>query len=346
MRARTILLAVCLAAGADLAACQLLAWRAHAAFDQWSKVMTEQGWSLQTGAVIEDGMPFGARLTVRGLTIAGGRAMVPGGIDFHSNRVVLSIGLLSPFRLTVEPQGPQRFRLAGLPPVVFEADELTASVKLWRRPIDSIDIAASSLAGGLQRSKNNQDVRVQGLLLHLSASRGFSARTTAQVSVEARGVQLPDDGRWPLGATIGRIGFDASLASPALSGQDGSDQARAWRDWGGALAVQRLDVRWGPLTLQTEARLGLDDKLQPAGSGTARVAGWAPTLDALARGGAITPGVAQTAKAVLGLMAPTVPNEIGDADAALSLPFTLRDSTLSVGQVPLMRLGMLAWGGV
>lgn len=343
MRGRAILLAFCLAAGADWLACKLLTRRAHAAFDHWSQVMTDQGWTVHTGPVTEDGMPFGARLTVRDLTVSGGQAMVPGGLYLRSAQIVLSLPLISPFRLTVEAPGRQDCRLASLPPVAFEAENLTATVKLWRNPVDSIDIAADALSGGLQHSRNLQDVRVGSLRLRLTAARGFSARTTAQVKVEARGVQLPDDGRWPLGATIGHLGFDLGLASPALSGQDATDQARAWRDWGGTLALQRLDMHWGPLKLATTARLGLDAKLQPAGSGMAQVAGWAASLDAMARGGAITSGVAQTAKAVLGL---AVPPGTMDEDPTLSLPFTLQDSTLSVGKVPLMRLSTLAWGGV
>ncbi len=343
MRGRAILLAFCLAAGADWLACKLLDQRAHAAFDRWSRVMVDQGWTVHTGAVTEDGMPFGARLTVRDLTVSGGQAMVPGGLDLHSDQIVLSLPLSSPFRLTVEAPGRQNCRLASLPPVVFEADSLTATVKLWRSPMDSIEIAADGLAGGLQHSRNPQDVRVGRLRMHLTAARGFSARTTAEVVVDARGLQLPDDGRWPLGATIGHLGFDLSLASPALSGKAASDQARAWRDWGGTLSLQRLDMHWGPLKLATTARLGLDQKLQPAGSGMAQVSGWAASLDALARGGAITSGVAQTAKAVLGLAVP--PGTVQD-DPALSLPFSLQDSTLSIGKLPLMRMSTLAWGGV
>jgi hypothetical protein len=340
MRKRIFLLAVLAAVGVDWLGCRLLTQRAHAEFDRWTRIMTDQGWTVHAGTVVEDGAPFGARLTVHGLTLAGGRAIVPGGFDLHAERVVLSIRLSDPFLLHIEPQGDQVVRLSSLPPTVFDADQLTASVKLWRGNGDSFDIVGAGMAGGLQHSDHHQDVRVETLRLHLTLARGVSARTTAQMTVEARGVGLPDDGRWPLGATINRLGFDVGLASPALSGLAASDQARAWRDWGGALTLQRLDLRWGPLTMDTAATLGLDDNLQPAGSGTARLVGWAATLDALARAGTISKGVAQTAKAVLGLMAPAGQSE----DAGLSLPFTLRDSTLSVGKVPLMRINTLAWG--
>jgi hypothetical protein len=345
MRARTLfLMLLLLLAGADWLACRVLDRQVHRAFDRWTQVMTDQGWHVHAGAVVEDGVPFGARLTVRDLSVTGGRAMVPGGVDLDVGRVVLILDVVDPFRLVIQPQGAVHLRLAGLPPVAVDADSMSASVKLWRTPVDSVDIHATSLTGGLERSSNHQDVRADSLHLRLTAARGFSARTSAQLTVDARGVQLPDDGRWPLGATIGQIGFDVSLASPALSGGNGSDQARAWRDWGGALTLQRLDMRWGRLQLHTIARLGLDDRLQPAGSGVAQISGWGASLDALARGGAVAPGVAQTAKAVLGLMAPAASSS--DGDATLSLPFTLRDSTLSVGKVPLMRLNTVTWGGV
>jgi hypothetical protein len=344
MRARTLFLMLLLLAGADWLACRVLDRQVHRAFDRWTQVMTDQGWSVHAGAVAEDGFPFGAVLTVRDLSVTGGRAMVPGGVDVQTRRVVLSLAIAKPFTLVIQPQGAVHLRLAGLPPVSVDSDSMSASVKLWRTPVDSIDIRAASLVGGLERSTNHQDVRLDSVHLTLVAARGFSARTTAQLTVDAHGVQLPDDGRWPLGATIGQIGFDVSLASPALSGGNGSDQARAWRDWGGALALQRLDVRWGPLQLHMIARLGLDNKLQPAGSGVAQVSGWGDSLDALARGGTIAPGVAQTAKAVLGLMSPA--SSASDGAAALSLPFTLHDSTLSVGKVPLMRFNTVTWGGV
>ncbi len=72
--------------------------------------------------------------------------------------------------------------------------------------------------------------------------------------------------------------------------------------------------------------------------------GWEATIDALANGGTIPDGVAQTAKAVLGLMAPA-PGADGGA-APLSVPLTLKDSTVSIGTIPLLRVRPVAWGGV
>jgi hypothetical protein len=326
-------------AGADWAACRVLGARVAATYTRWAQIMTDQGWAVGGGALRQDGAPWGARLIIPAFSLSGGRAMVPGGLDWHAQRLVLSISLLHPFRLIVEPQGQQDLRLASGPPLLIEADTLAASVKLWRGQPDSIDIAADNLAGRPRRTPDHNDVRISQLRLHLHASRGGAARTAARVSIEAHGLQLPDNGRWPLGATIGDLATDIMVASPALSGQAASDQARAWRDWGGALTLERLALRWGPLDMDLHASMGLDDKLQPAGTGTARLAGWSQSLDALARAGTLTQGVAQTAKVILTSLAP--------ADgSALVLPFTLRESTVSVGRVPVMRVQTIAWGGV
>jgi len=287
-----------------------------------------------------DGFPWGARLIVPSLSLSGGRAVLPGGVDWHAERVVLSVALLSPTRLTVEPEGEQTLRAAGGDPIAFFAEHFNAEVPLTDERLDRIDIAAEGLAGGPRHPGHMQDVRIGALRASLQADRAGASRTTARLSLAARQIGLPDDGHWALGATISQLDTDISLASPALSGESPAEQARAWHDWGGLLTVEALSLRWGPLSVRAVAELGLDDKLQPAGTGTARVHGAEAALDALARSFVLSPGVAQTAKAVLALM----PAQADDGGQTRVLPFTLQDSTLSVGKTPLMHVGDIAWG--
>jgi hypothetical protein len=194
----------------------------------------------------------------------------------------------------------------------------------------------------MRGSPNPQDVRIDGFDLELALAGGGAARTSLRLDLQAHGVGLPDNGRWPLGATVSRLKTSFSLASPALSGRAPAEQARAWKDWGGTLDVAQLVVKWGPLDMTADGRLGLDDNLQPAGRGHARLRGWQAALDALANGGTVPLGVAQTAKAVLGLMETGADGN----DPPLSLPVNLKDSTLSLGSIPLLRVRPLAWGAV
>ena len=68
--------------------------------------------------------------------------------------------------------------------------------------------------------------------------------------------------------------------------------------------------------------------------------GYAETLDRLAAGGKLTKSAATAAKAVLSLMAGTAQ---GDEPASVDVPLTLQYRTLSMRQVPLVRLPELDW---
>ena len=86
--------------------------------------------------------------------------------------------------------------------------------------------------------------------------------------------------------------------------------------------------------------MALDDQLQPMGSGNARIAGYADTLDRLAAAGMLTKSVAVAAKAILSLMAGTSDT---DQPASVDVPLTLQFRTLSMRQVPLVRFPELDW---
>jgi hypothetical protein len=330
----------------DWLGCHWLLGRMQVEYAQWQLAAESQGWRVSNEHVAGGGFPFGATLKISELTLSGGQALVPGGLDWHAQRVVLSLSLLRPWLLDVAPQGQQTVRVATGQTMVLNADTLLGQVPLGGGRPDYIRIEIAGLTGGLRGSSHPQDVRIDGLHMRLVAARGGSARTSLQLEVQAHGLGLPDKRRWPLGATVSRLEAEISLASPALSGQAAAEQARAWRDWGGTVEVNHLAVKWGPLDMSGSATLGLDDKLQPAGHGRAEVRGWQATLDALVGGGVLPQGVAQTAKAVLSLMA----TEAGGGDdaggAKLSLPVNLKDSTVSVGNIPLLRVRPLVWGGV
>ena len=231
--------------------------------------------------------------------------------------------------------------MAGARAVVFSADRLVASVPLGRQSVDRLSLQADGLTAGLVQSRRLQDIAIEHLTLTLQANRRGAAHVTAAAAINATGIDLPDNTRWPLGDRIKSFGCAVDLTSPALSGAAVLEQARAWRDWGGALSVHDVHLEWGPANLRAETRLGLDQNLQPQGKGSATVTGWSQTVDALAAGGTIPAGMAQTVKMVLGLMAPGVSGQ-----DTLTLPLTLKDRTLSVGKIPLTELRAIKWGGI
>ena len=106
------------------------------------------------------------------------------------------------------------------------------------------------------------------------------------------------------------------------------------------MEIQHLTLTWGPLELTAGATLALDDQLQPMGTGTARIVGYAETLDTLAAHSLISRSAATAAKAVLSLLA-NAPDDGSRPD--VEVPLTLQYRTLSMRQVPLLRLPELDW---
>lgn len=324
---------------ADIALCQFLGGILRARFAAWEHAMAAQGFTIRHGALQRVNYPWGVQLQAPGFAVSGGRAMVPGGIAWGTERLSLALALWAPDQIAVSAAGSQILRLAGGPEISFFAERLNAAVPLGSGGADSIDIGARNLDARWVWRGQPQDLRLGTIKLALSAERGGAARTSARLSISAAQIVLPDDGRFPLGGTITQAAAVISLASPALSGETAADQARAWHDWGGLLTLESGSLRWGPLSVAAVAELGLDAQLQPEGSGTMRVGGSDATLDALSRAGLLPAGVAQTAKIVLG----TMPREAGNT---VVLPFMLQNSILLVARAPIAQFEQIRWGRV
>ena len=339
MRTRYVVAAAFLisAGGTDYLACNALLRTMQGSYARWTGTMAAQGWTVRAGSQRGHLTPFGADLLLEDVSVEGASGALAGGLTWHAPRVVVSMDLLHPRRLRIAPQDEQELRLAAGPTLVFGADRLTAIVPVAAGRPDHLDVVADGLVAGLQRPRDRESVRIGHAELHLRAGEGAAA----ELVVTSRGIGLPDDGRWPLGGTIGRLVLDVAMTPTALPGGAPAAQARAWRDGGGALRLRHLALHWGPLDLTAQGTLHLDQNLQPEGSGDAKITGASASLTALAQGGAIPDGLAQTGQLLLGLMAR--PAE-GGADS-VDLPVKLKQSTLSIGRLPLLSVKTLDWGG-
>lgn len=174
--------------------------------------------------------------------------------------------------------------------------------------------------------------------LHLWLAPVYEAETGVPVghafSLETSGLQIPADLAAPLDPTAERI-----VAAGRLDGVVPQVEPRlalsAWRDNGGALDLERVEVEWPPLGLTASGRLVLDDQLRPVGELTARIAGLPELLDRLAARGLMSAEQASNVKLAILAFA-------GEPDAqgrsVLAVPVILRAGILYLGPLPLARL--------
>ncbi len=336
---------------AVLAVLDTLAWyfgtaQLAAGTDRWIADARRQGWVVteQEQKRSRGGWPFAATLAIAAPEIAGGDALLPGGLRWSSQRLVLAVSLFHPTLLALEAAGAQRLRVSGRTELAFTAGALTAGLRLWGGAPALARIRAEAVSGGIAGSGRPQDLRIVRLQLRLSDVSETGAGhlwPSGTLQVSASGIALPGSVQWPLGSLVSELSGTFRLESPPAgatvpAGIEG--QAQAWRDAGGKLDAHDVRLRWGPLNLTATASLTLDGRMQPAGTGSADLAGSAATLAALSDAGMITPSLAATAAAMTAFM----PRAPGDADA-IRLPLRLRDGRVSVAQIPVFEIAEVRW---
>ena len=334
-----VVLLALIAAG-DAALWRFATHRLQSGMAEWVSAQRAAGWTIATGSEQTGGWPLRATVMVRDVTIAGGRPLLPQDVSWKADRIVLQVSLLHPAVLQIAAPGSGRLRVAGSTDVACSARQLAVAVPwLGRGPVHALEVRGDTLRVGLP----DGTVTIDRLTAHAALSpAAIQGQAGVAVSLDAAGVGLPPQMHWALGPRIASVALDVALDGPLPAEGGIAERATTWRNDGGGLELHRLETAWGPLHLRVTARLGLDAALQPAGTGDARIAGYDATADALAAHGIMAPSAAIAAKAVLSLLA-HAPDDGGPSE--VDVPLTLRRRTLSMQQIPLLRVPALDWPG-
>ena len=346
----------------DIAYWRFVTQKLRLGYENWIAARSAEGWRSESGSLSVGGWPRAATVAIPNLTLRHQGPAVPGNLVVAATAVTLSVSLFNPDSLRISFAGATRVQVADMPDVAFTSDDNVMAVPLQQDRSYAIDLHASNLriAPGIAPGTGTGAWQAAAGLLNAHAiitqptetedggAGAEPAEPPVRFSANAETISLPAVVRWPLGTTISSVSLDGQLNGrlPRLQGLPASDLAHwnhwaeAWRDGGGSLAITHLAMGWGPLGLTSSATLALDEQLQPMGSGNGRFVGYAAALDKLAAGGTLTKSAATAAKAVLSLMAEsTEANE----PSAVDVPLTLQYRTLSMRQVPLVRLPELDW---
>lgn len=329
-----------------LVACEAVYWRVVAerlrsGYQAWVTEQVTHGWDVGSGPLSIGGWPRSAVVTVPNLTLRHAGPTMPGDVKLAAAGVNLSVSMLDPTTLDLSSTGPMHVRAFDMPDVIITGDATAASVPLQQTGPLSVALHARGLRLDAASGAWHMTIGLLNAQAEIAAARAADqAQPAATFSVSSEAIALPAVVRWPLGTNISSLSADGTMNGPLPERQDVTRWAEAWRDGGGSLEITHLAVGWGPLGLTSSATLALDDQLQPMGSGNGRIVGYAETLDKLAAGGMLTKSAATAAKAVLSLMAGTSDT---DEPSSVDVPLTLQYRTLSMRQVPLLRLPEVDW---
>ena len=204
-------------------------------------------------------------------------------------------------------------------------------------------LRGSAIRSGASGGAANPEVTLASLLVQ-GAWPATPPDPVLALHVEAQQIGLPPDRRWPLGPRIARLEGDLQIrkALRPLPGTGLAARVAAWRDRGGSVEVARLGLSWGALELSGRAVLGLDRRLQPQGTGSARISDPDAVLDGLRANGVLTAQAAAVGKVLLSLLArPAAPEDGKPAHPTVELPVTLEDQLMSIAGYGAVRLPAL-----
>lgn len=306
-------------------------WHLRAALDDLARPDPGQPWRVEHGAVRTAGWPLAATLEIADLRLvnAGRR------ITVRITGARASLGLRHP-GLTV-------IALAG--PITVESEGERAADITATRAEGHVGLvaphAATLFVRGLRVTTATGPLGTDRLDLRATPGPAATAGDIAlTLDASAEGIEfggLAPALRGPLGTRITSAALNATLSGPIdLRLPSPAHVARTWRNAGGVLTLNALDLQWSRLDVNLQATLGLSPTLQPEGSGTAGAGGIAETLDRAVGEGMLPASTARAAKAVIGLM-PQTP------DGKISIPLSLKGQMLSAARFPLMRVPELQW---
>lgn len=157
------------------------------------------------------------------------------------------------------------------------------------------------------------------------------------IAVAARQVSLPQVPA-PFTNPLDEINFAVIIKGP-LSAGPLRQAAAAWRDAGGTLELEQLQLRWGSLAIRGSGTVALDRELQPEGAFSAAVEGYGQLMQALVAAHRMRASDARFAQLALTMLARSGP----DGRPEIATSFTIQDGQMFLGPARLGPAPRIAW---
>lgn len=226
---------------------------------------------------------------------------------------------------------------AGLPrKAALNGERALASAHFSRD--GRLQTAAADLTKPVLTDSSFGESRAERAQIHLRANHGETperAEGSFGFAVQADKMRVPPALMTPLGSEIAALKIVTTLPPP-LPPID-RRQLAAWRDAGGVVNVDQLEITWGPLDASANGTLTLDRDMRPLFSFGTSIRGFNPTVDAYTQAGLLKPNQASGLKMALTALAK--PDAKGRPTA--QIPIAGQDGRLYVGPFGVANLPVL-----
>ncbi|MEO3434131.1 DUF2125 domain-containing protein [Inquilinus sp. CAU 1745] len=303
--------------------------------EDWIMAERQRGATVQAGDISITGFPFTINASSRDIAITR-----PDGLMWEANGLTASALPWSWEKIDFTLTGGQRLVAPGQPMITGTAQG--GEGEAWISPegrIIGFNVALDEVVVSAPQTAGTITLAGVDIGFHEVPSGEGEGQPDLVMSLDAREAVLPQTPLSTLGNRVESAGLGIRITAPVPQAAR-APMLEVWRDSGGEVLVDRLSLDWGPLSLDGEGRLTLDEELQPEGVLNARVAGFVELIDGLAAEGILEDRAASFAKAGLTLLAGPAGE---DGTVRLAAPIVIENGHASLGPVPLGPVPRIDW---
>lgn len=307
----------------------------------WMAAQKSKGLEVESQNIAIAGFPFFFQIKIDNPYIA--QPGHPHHWSFSTDRLVVLIRPWSFHKGAMTSEGIHRLRwVEGSEPYSISAEQ-----PLWRLSFRLDDQwQPSQIDSDYDRPVikgpwfQGQAIKVNKAEFHwrvappVAETKAPDTAPTSEFQVVLEEITLPQATNL-LGDKIWRFATLASINGAPPAGFS-TEQLAEWRDRGGNFEIRPSSlIEWGPIKAEVNGNLTLDQSFRPLGAGHAKIIGFEALFDLMVEQGKMQKFEAGLATAALGILAKKQP----DGKAQLEAPLTAQDGQLSLGPVPIIRLG-------
>jgi hypothetical protein len=271
-----------------------LAGEAERRVHTWQFEQNAGGATVEIGEVVRHGFPVFLRLELRDVRYAASR----GGWRVETARADLNIDPLKPQHVILEAKAPIAITRANGATTNVSADALIASLRTENDALAEAGVEADNLV----LDDPAEDGVMHAARLIVTVRPDARAAGEYQFAFDAQTITLPRPVR-----SFEAFGLDVARMHAAVVVTDGvlllqsspGDPLGPWREGGGRLRFDALELNWGPLQTTGTGEGGLDDQRRLDGRLVLPVDRPAPVLTAISNG----PRIDSDARRALSLLA-------------------------------------------
>lgn len=270
----------------------------------------------------------------------------PSGYVWQGQRAVVTMKLWQLRNIHMDLSGPQKIKIINNTNTMMwrgHAKILSAVIHLKSATQAAVTLNLEGIemkTDATNKTKNALNMRLKRGSVYLMQNKKPTEKSPSlSIAADIADLQMPKSLPMILSHNFSKLNFSASVLG-VLPRKVNPRSLLAWRDAGGTVEIDRVELKHGPLELQADGTIALDQNLQPVGAFSAKIFGFFDVIKVLRDRNLIQSNIALTANLVLGVLSK---RQGPENKPRLDVSVSIQDRKLYVGPLAIAKMPFIHW---